>query len=362
LHLRIGYYGHPGQQRELNEDSYLILTPPVLSSDIEAVLVVADGMGGHQAGEIASQSLVELLEGVFRSGDYRNMVGYSDQHEDYYVVVLKEVLEWANERLYQLATSHAELHGMGTTVVAVLIAEGRCFWGNVGDSRAYLLRREQLRQFTVDHTWVNEQVSAGLLSWEEALVHPKRNVLTRALGGDSLVRVDRDMFVLEVGDRLLLCSDGLSGVVEGAEIQAILANERDPQQACNRLGTLANQRGGPDNITILIADIGKEGLANPLPDGRVVGPAPVHSKSSADEPAHDIFVSPTPGVTSGGRWHRLQKYLVLSGVLLLGAVLSSVAMLLLVAAEPGNLLALMTGSVVIFSWGALVGRFNNHSD
>jgi len=362
LHLRIGHYDHPGQQRELNEDSYLILTSPALSSDIEAVLVVADGMGGHQAGEIASQSLVELLEGVFRSGDYRSMVGYNDQHEDYYVVVLKEVLEWANERLYQLATSRAELRGMGTTVVAVLIAGGKCFWGNVGDSRAYLLRRGQLRQFTVDHTWVNEQVSAGLLSWEEASVHPKRNVLTRALGGDSLVRVERDMFVLEVGDRLLLCSDGLSGVVEGAEIQAILANERDPQQACNRLGTLANQRGGPDNITILIADIGKEGLANPLPDGRVVGPVLVHSKSSADEPAHDILVSPTPGVTSGGRWHRLQKYLVLSGVLLLGAVLSSVAMLFLIAARPGNLLALMAGAVVIFSWGALVGRLNNHSD
>lgn len=346
----------------MNEDSFLVLTPPALSSDIDAVLVVADGMGGHQAGEVASQTLVELLDGLFRSQDYRGMVAYNVQHEDYYVVVLKEVLEWANERLYQLAASRAEFTGMGTTITSVLIAQGKCFWGHVGDSRAYLFREQQLHQLTVDHTWVKEQVSAGLLSSEEASVHPRRNVLTRALAGGSLVRVDRDMFTLHVGDRLLLCSDGLSGVVQDAEIREILAAENDPQQACDHLGALANQRGGPDNITILIAYVVNEASLRPIPEGRILGPLTQQNVvGSNGAPAREVGLPDTKSRSSHG-WNRFKPYLALSGMMLIGAVLSGLGMLFFVEIIPQRLLSLIAGAVVIFSWGALLGKLSDSRD
>lgn len=363
VQLSIGYYGHPGQQRELNEDSFLVLTPPALSSDIDALLVVADGMGGHQAGEVASQSLVELLDGLFRSQDYRSMVAYNARHEDYYVVVLKEVLEWANERLYQMAASRAEFNGMGTTITVVLIAQGKCFWGHVGDSRAYLLHEHQLHQLTMDHTWVNEQVSAGLLSHEEASVHPRRNVLTRVLAGGSLVRVDRDMFTLVAGDRLLLCSDGLSGVIQGAEIQEVLATESDPQQACDRLGALANQRGGPDNITVLTAYVVNEGVSlRAISEGRVLGPLPEFRVAASNSAPTSENTTPVTKVKSNQAWSRFKLYLTLSGKLLIGSMLSGLGMLLLDQINIPKPLSLTVGAIVIFSWGALLGKLSSFRD
>ncbi len=353
LSLAIGHYGHPGQQRELNEDSYLVLTTPALPPGLDALFVVADGMGGHQAGEIASQSLVELLDGLFRSEDYRDLVLYGKQHEDYYIVVLKEVLEWANEQLYHLSAARPNLNGMGTTATVVLIAQGNYFWGHVGDSRAYLLREGALRRLTTDHTWVNEQVSAGLLTPEEALVHPRRNVLTQSLAGSTLVRVERGMETLSIGDRLLLCSDGLNGVVWDDELREILSAEDNPQHVCERLGALANQRGGPDNITVLAAyvDYGQGGQDIPL--GRVLGPVSTANDGNESHTVTEAF--------SGIREHhqRGNPHSLLVGIkpyvlLGFGAFLSGLGIILLLQLVSGHGFSLVIYVVLAFMWGAVI--------
>lgn len=352
-HLSVGHYAHPGQQRELNEDSYLVLTSPALGPGLDALLVVADGMGGHQAGEIASQSLIEILDELFRSQRYRNIVAYNTQHEDYYVVVLKEVLEWANQQLFQLSATRAGLHGMGTTATVVLLANDICFWGHVGDSRAYLLHDGMLTRLTTDHTWVNEQVAAGFLTPEQAAAHPKRSVLTQSLAGSSLVRVERSMQRLHLGDRLLLCSDGLSGVVHDYEIQKVLTEEADPQTSCERLGRLANQRGGPDNITILTAYMVNGQPVRPIPSGRILGPAPTMRTNSTD--VHDTHRSPPRLETTEGSRNMVDVKCILTA--LLGALLSGLVALLVTQFSHGKRLPLVACTVMCFLWGMFLGRF-----
>lgn len=270
--LFIGCASHPGRDRELNEDAYLALAPPAIAQGIDALFLVADGMGGHQAGEVASGELIQTMNQWFSSSAYQRWVDYSPQREDYYAVVLKEVLERINERIYNMAASRQDLGGMGTTATVALLANGRLFIGHVGDSRCYLLREGYLQQLTQDHSWVAEQVQAGALTPEEAAVHPQRNVITRSLGNRLDVRVDRAIYDLQLGDILVLCTDGLTNVVSEAEIQrAVLAN-RDSQAVCESLIRLANERGGPDNITVLIARLTDEIKGNNLRGGRAWGP------------------------------------------------------------------------------------------
>lgn len=268
--LLVGHCTHPGQARELNEDSYCVLTAPAIAPEIEALLVAADGMGGHQAGEVASGYVVETVEQLFSSSAYRAWVDFNSQREDYYAAVLKEVLEQLNDRLHNRAAIQRELQGMGTTATVVLLTGNRLFLGHVGDSRAYLLRNGEMQQLTADHSWVAEQVRAGDISAEQARLHPNRNILTRCLGTSLLVRVDRRIVPVQVGDILLLCTDGLTNVVSDEEIREAILNHRQPQAACDYLESLANQRGGPDNITVLVARLTAEAGSN-LEDGRAVG-------------------------------------------------------------------------------------------
>lgn len=257
--------------RELNEDSYLVLTRPAVAAELTALLAVADGMGGHQAGDVASGEVIRILDGLFSSSIYQEQVGYSLERDDYYVVVLKEVLEQINERLYGLATSQPELRGMGTTGSVALFVNHHLYLGHVGDSRIYRLQGGELQHLTHDHSWVAEQVEAGALSPQEAAVHPKRNLLTRSLGNGPVLRVERTVHQVQIGDVLLLCSDGLSGVVGDGEIAQVLVSSSAPQQACDRLVDMANQRGGPDNITVVIAQV-VDGEGNDLQGGRAFGP------------------------------------------------------------------------------------------
>lgn len=257
--------------RELNEDSYLVLTRPAVAAELTALLAVADGMGGHQAGDVASGEVIRILDGLFSSSIYQEQVGYSLERDDYYVVVLKEVLEQINERLYGLAASQPELRGMGTTGSVALFVNRHLYIGHVGDSRIYRLRSGELQHLTHDHSWVAEQVEAGALNSQEAAVHPKRNLLTRSLGNGPVLRVERTVHQVQLGDVLLLCSDGLSGVVGDGEIAQALASSSAPQQACDLLVDMANQRGGPDNITVVIAQV-VDGEGNDLPGGRAFGP------------------------------------------------------------------------------------------
>lgn len=240
-----------GRKRKHNEDAYLL--------DAErGLFVVADGMGGHAAGEVASrltvESIQEFIAGTEDDHDNTWPFGYNNR----FSVDgnrLSTAVERANEKVMRAVVNRPELKGMGTTVVAALFDEKRATLVHVGDSRAYLLRDAELRRLTDDHSWVQEQVNAGILSEEEARSHPLKNVVTRALGGGAHVAVDLIEIPVGDGDRFLLCSDGLTGMVSDDEITAALTSQRPLEQIVRGLIDLANERGGVDNITAITVEV-----------------------------------------------------------------------------------------------------------
>jgi PPM family protein phosphatase len=231
MRIDVGVTTDLGRVREGNEDSYLV-DPPLL------LYAVADGMGGHRGGEVASHLALETVESLAREGNGS----------------LADQVREANRAVFERSQSDRNVSGMGTTLTAARIVGGAAELAHVGDSRAYLLRAGAFRQLTEDHTLVNRMVKAGEISPGEADVHPHRNVLTRALGTEPDVDVDEERVALIDGDRLLLCSDGLFGMVTEDQIKAILETEPDPQRAADRLVRAANRAGGVDNITTLVLD------------------------------------------------------------------------------------------------------------
>jgi len=221
----------PGRKRRRNEDAYVIAPP---------LFAVADGMGGAQAGEVASGLAAGALEesGANGGGEPR----------------VSELIQEANRRVHERATTDATTAGMGTTITAALVEpDGRVVFGHVGDSRAYLLRDDRLEQLTDDHTLVAELVRRGELSPGEAEVHPQRSVITRALGTDPDVDVDTFAVDAQPGDIFLICSDGLSSMVDIGDIEAILRRHRDDLAGASRaLIQAANRGGGEDNITAVL--------------------------------------------------------------------------------------------------------------
>ncbi|HEY4725902.1 MAG TPA: Stp1/IreP family PP2C-type Ser/Thr phosphatase, partial [Actinomycetota bacterium] len=238
-----------GRMRKNNEDSYLSSKP---------VAAVADGMGGHSAGEVASAIAIEELAALGERGPWENETAATDD--------LKQAILRANRRIREMAASDRKLNGMGTTLVALLEDGDMVHVANVGDSRGYLLRQGELSQVTVDHSLVQELVDDGRLSPEDAERHPQRSVITRALGIDPEVEFDLFTYKLQVGDRLLLCSDGLSDVVETTQIRNVLLRVRSPQKAARQLITVANEQGGPDNITVIVVEAVDESAALDLED------------------------------------------------------------------------------------------------
>jgi serine/threonine protein phosphatase PrpC len=239
-----------GRMRMNTEDSYLSSKP---------VAAVADGMGGHSAGEVASAIAIEELAALGRRGPWANETDATDD--------LKQAILRANRRIREMAASDRKLNGMGTTLVALLEDGDMVHVANVGDSRGYLLRQGELSQVTVDHSLVQELVDDGRLSPEDAERHPQRSVITRALGIDPEVEFDLFTYKLLVGDRLLLCSDGLSDVVEPAQIRKVLLRVRSAQRAARELVTVANDQGGPDNITVIVVDAVDDATAEAEEDG-----------------------------------------------------------------------------------------------
>jgi serine/threonine protein phosphatase PrpC len=227
-----------GRMRKNNEDSYLSAEP---------VAAVADGMGGHSAGEVASAIAIEELAALGERGPWENETAATDD--------LKQAILRANRRIRGMAASDRKLNGMGTTLVALLQDGDMVHVANVGDSRGYLLRQSELSQVTVDHSLVQELVDDGRLSPKDAERHPQRSVITRALGIDPEVEFDLFTYKLQVGDRLLLCSDGLSDVVQPKQIRNVLLRVRNSQKAARQLVTVANEQGGPDNITVIVVDV-----------------------------------------------------------------------------------------------------------
>ncbi len=230
MRVVVGVATDIGRVRERNEDSYLV-EPPLYA--------VADGMGGARGGAVASSLALDKVEEQFRIGK----------------APLGELIRLANRAVFERSISDRKVSGMGTTLTAATIDDRGAHLAHVGDSRAYLLRAGSLRQLTDDHTLVNRMVKAGEITLQEAGVHPHRNVLTRSIGTEPEVVVDEDDVPLIDGDRLLLCSDGLTGMVTEPQIQAILETTPDPQEAADRLVKAANSAGGIDNITVVILDI-----------------------------------------------------------------------------------------------------------
>lgn len=221
----------------------------VWSEELEPGLVaaiLADGMGGHQAGEVASQLAVDTLREALR-GTTANLT-----LEERKTLIGQAILQ-ANEVVFDAASNNEQYYNMGTTVVAVLLSADHAVIGHIGDSRAYQWREGKLTQLTEDHTLVNELVKSGQITPEEAEKHPRRNVLTRALGTDEQVEVDVNSISWLKNDLLLLCSDGLSDMVGTAVIAETLEqNGLDLDQKADRLIQLALQAGGDDNITVVL--------------------------------------------------------------------------------------------------------------
>jgi serine/threonine protein phosphatase PrpC len=303
-----------GRMRKNNEDSYLSAKP---------VAAVADGMGGHSAGEVASAIAIEELAALGERGPWENETAATDD--------LKQAILRANRRIREMAASDRKLNGMGTTLVALLQDGDMVHVANVGDSRGYLLRQGELSQVTVDHSLVQELVDDGRLSPEDAERHPQRSVITRALGIDPEVEFDLFTYKLQVGDRLLLCSDGLSDVVEPTQIRNVLLRVRSPQKAARQLITVANEQGGPDNITVIVVDAVDESAAldledeqtGDLTDGSATGALPLVSGDG------DALAARGRGGRAAraakdrslAMHRRLQRFLIAGIVVLLAAVL-----------------------------------------
>ncbi|XLE15139.1 protein phosphatase 2C domain-containing protein [Deinococcus altitudinis] len=234
--LASGLLTDVGRQRSINQDAGLILDLPR-----GGLFAVADGMGGHAAGELAANLALDTLSSSFLNGR-----GLAPER-------LAEAVQEAN--LAVLRSAVGEYVGMGTTLVAMVIDRAAALIAHVGDSRAYLLRGNELHRLTEDHSWVAEQVRLGHLTENEARNHQWRSVVSNALGGEERVRLELYGLPLRQGDRLLLCSDGLSGVLEEAELYGVLAHQPDPDVAVRQLIDLSNAEGGPDNITAIVVDI-----------------------------------------------------------------------------------------------------------
>lgn len=242
----------PGLKRTSNEDSYS--TRPDVG-----LFVVADGMGGHVAGEVASRVAVEAIEAFIEetAGADKNRTWPFpfDPSISLEANRLKAAFRLANRKIAAAIADSQELRGMATTASAVLFGARSASVGHVGDSRVYVLRNHALEQITSDHSWVEEQVRAGTMSRSAARQHPWRNVVTRALSGGEDPEVDVTEVMPKPGERYLLCSDGLFGVVADARIADILGEQAPLETICQRLVAAANEAGGPDNITTLILQI-----------------------------------------------------------------------------------------------------------
>jgi len=235
-----------GSVREQNEDAFHTLLGTGSDNELfDALLIVADGMGGHAAGEVASEMAVtnlprHIVETMSAAGDHDDLAE-----------ILSECVSKTNRDIFE-KSKEDDTRGMGTTLTAGMIVENKFVYAHVGDSRGYLLREGSIEQFTTDHSWVAEQVALGILTEEQAENHPRRNIITRAMGLDSIVEVDSGFVELSLQDKILLCSDGLHGLVKAEEMVEI-CDEENPNDAFQSLIDIANDRGGHDNITVVIA-------------------------------------------------------------------------------------------------------------
>ena len=243
LHLNIGNYSDVGKVRKINEDNFGSFT-----GSFGNLLLVSDGMGGHKGGEFASRLAVESIRNYFE-----NLNGSYNISEE----IIKS-LEVANTSIIIKAKENSELSDMGATMVLVLINNGLAYYASIGDSRIYKISDGQIQQITKDDSLVQQMVDSKIITKNEAKIHPKKNVITKALGANDVLTLEfYDPIELQVNDKLILCTDGLTTHVDEEDIFELLENNA-PQEAALKLVNLANDRGGTDNITIQIAVVGNE--------------------------------------------------------------------------------------------------------
>ncbi len=215
---------------------------------MQNLFIVADGMGGHNAGEVASELAVNTAVSVVRRKRSKEPVP-----------VLQDAFVEANDAVYEMANGDETLKGMGTTLVACTFRDEHLYVANVGDSRLYVVTGHKIQQITRDHSLVQEMVQQGKLSSDNARLHPKKNYITRAIGADEIVRTDFFDVTIEEGDKVLLCTDGLTNMVPDDTILSIITGEGDPQEKAETLVMAANASGGKDNITVILIDTDDEG-------------------------------------------------------------------------------------------------------
>jgi protein phosphatase len=300
MKLKWGASTDVGMVRQQNEDSFLAE---------ETLFVVADGMGGHNAGEVASALAVTTLKAGARLG--------IDTTEDF-----RELVQQANSAIYTASLDDSTQSGMGTTVTALSIVEGeepRVLVANVGDSRAYLWRSGALSRLSVDHSYVQELVNEGIITPEAARVHPRRNIVTRALGIDRSVMVDVFTHFVRTGDRIVLCSDGLVDEVADVEIARVLGQHTDPQETAEALVMVANTNGGRDNTTVIVVDV-LDDISEPIASSTPDNTAPMQS------PSVDAIDSGLvgAGVSSAGVVKKSRVGVVLFWTALVAIVLSGI--------------------------------------
>jgi protein phosphatase len=289
-----------GRTREHNEDAFVVadlstdnatLQPEVVTHTIGpkgSLFMVADGMGGAAAGEIASEMAVDVVLGEMRT----LWVTQPESGGEAFMRAIKRATKAANERINSYATTHPEYRGMGTTATVAGLLGDTLYLAQVGDSRAYLVRDGVARQITKDQSLMQKLIEAGELTEEEAEHSERRNIILQALGPEPTIKVDLTHQTVRRGDTLVLCSDGLSGQVTKDDIAAVVRETTDLNLACKRLIDYANERGGPDNITVILVRFGGPGL---MPAG------------TEDEVGHRVFPLPETGQTPAAGLDRVNE-------------------------------------------------------
>lgn len=263
-----------GRVRQGNEDSYLVKEP---------LFAVADGMGGHIAGDVASATAVEMI------------AERADEAMPQSTAELAAIVRGANTAIWEKAQNDASLRGMGTTCTLALVEDHQVHIAHVGDSRAYLYRGDELSQVTEDHTLVSRMVREGRLQPDEAERHPQRSIITRALGVDADVEVDELSMDIQEGDRFLLCSDGLTSMIGSDDLREVLSTQTDPNAAADELVARALEAGGEDNVTVVLIDVSGGTRPAAAPAAEDAAPAAPVAARETTEPD----VDPTPAVDTG---------------------------------------------------------------
>ncbi len=246
--MKIIAYGisDTGLVREINEDNFLISGFNQNSND--GFVILADGMGGHNAGEVASGTAVSIIGGELEKIS-------NDAEADKIVYDILGSVDYANKKIFDEAQSDSSKVGMGSTLIIAYVRGKKMFVANIGDSRVYIKNKQSITQMTVDHSIVQELVDKGSITPEEALVHPDKNIITRALGTERIVDADMFEYELRVGDIILLCSDGLYEMVRDNVISETLNSVEDIKEATKCLVNLANENGGIDNTTVVLLKV-----------------------------------------------------------------------------------------------------------